>query len=145
MLKSSRTYRLIAALTGLLILAGLGSPTGLFAAAHCSMAMNNDSVEQMQHDYDMAEHHTNDHSAENNKATTDCELGFTCDCCSSQTIIKSRSANTFNRTDADFSAVVVKILDEDHERDFIILDNRLENEATNTSPPIFLKNSTFLN
>lgn len=142
--KSSRTYRLVALLTALLILVGIGSPAGLLAAAHCTMASEAAPVMQHHGGVQGSAHHASDLQTGTN--SSDCDTGISCDCCTIQTVVKTRSAQSFNRTEADFSAIVIDILDEDHQTTFIATQYvDLESQAGNASPPIFLKNSTFLN
>ncbi|MDZ7689761.1 MAG: hypothetical protein U5K69_01155 [Balneolaceae bacterium] len=106
----SPTYRLIATLMALLVLGGVSSPTSVYAwGGHCDMEMEASASGSAGHSSDMMHHHSEQQNEATRNAEADCATGITCDCCASQSVIKTRSANTFNRVKADLSVIAIKL------------------------------------
>ena len=146
MLKLSYSYRLIAVLTGFLVMIGISSPASVYAwGEHCGMEMEATAAATSHQGGDMT-HHTDQHAAQGHQSDTDCDTGIICDCCATQSVIKVRSANSFNRIKAELPAIVIKLIEPDSQPRVVVTDVPfLEHDTGNASPPIFLKNSTFLN
>ncbi|MDR8391213.1 hypothetical protein NC796_08695 [Aliifodinibius sp. S!AR15-10] len=135
--KTSKTYRLIAILTGLLLVAGISTPTAI--AKYCGMSDHAAaSVEHHEHHSEQHKHHSD------NAGDTDCDLGFNCSCCVDQSVV-NRATNTLTRVKADIITTVIDILDQTDPATTSTQFTYLHTEAGDSSPPIFLKNSSFLN
>ncbi|MFH5885183.1 hypothetical protein ACG2F4_12795 [Halalkalibaculum sp. DA3122] len=144
MRRHPRTYRAIAILAGFLLLAAVSLPTGV-SAAHCDLSQ---PVSSTTHNHDPEpKSHASDHGhqAGDTDSDTDCDVGLNCSCCTDQHTVNTRSPNPFSRIKADLSTVATGILDQATPVTATVQHANLEHQAGDASPPIFLKNSTFLN
>lgn len=151
MQKSSNTYRLIAALTGFLILAGASVPSGLhakhFMAGHCEMPQKavpapHDDCAMMDGTGHLDETKSRDHHGDT--ADTDCDLGFACGCSIGEAPVKTQAVQLFSKTFGGFYPVAIDFTGEIKTQSRFA-GHSIETEAIAASPPLFLKNATFLN
>lgn len=146
----SLTYRLIAVLTGFMILVGICFPTGLqaknFMSEHCELPLQAADAKPHE-DCAMAHHADASHHSQSNPDhadnANDCELEFTCACSIAKTPVKPQAVQLFSKIFAGFYPLVVDYNGNIEQSTYT--NNSLEADVEDASPPLFLKHSAFLN
>lgn len=127
----SSTYRLLATLVAFFVFAGASLPSGLHQKAH------------MMEDCDTMEAHSM-HSM--NKDMADhCDIGFACACSIEEAPVKTQAKVKVAPVVAEAAFIALfeisAPLHSDWKKPTVFISSKL----ADASPPLFLKNSTFLN
>lgn len=145
--KLKTTYRFLAAVTAIAVLAGIALPSGLQAHdLFCAIDMDHQSTEVttgMQGEH-CETHASNDHHPEaDNDSSSTCDLGFSCDCGLVEVPAKSEAVPVITKAAITLTAKTVDYSDNSQSSGtFLGISNP---DLHSSLPPIFLKNSTFLN
>lgn len=151
MKKPSVPYRLFCALTAFTVLLSLCIPSGLHAgdlAGLCNIQMvEHNAISMAEADHcDLAvNHETEQHDAMSTDTHTDagdCPLDFTC-CSIGKTAVKANAIPSLSKMFAGYIPVLVQILDNTPDPEYVKSSEQIV--ASLYSPPLFLKNSSFLN
>lgn len=133
------------------MLLSVSMPAGLYAgslADFCATIMAEHSIEPMSgpDHCDLTKNHEVKHHAINahtHSETTDCYVGSICTCNIGEAAAKANAVPPLSKISVGFTPVLIQILDFSADPEHISPSEQVF--ASLYSPPIFLKNSSFLN